>query len=158
MLNLTSVILRNINPQSELFSSSDVEAQTVVIRCGEEMYDPAESAVWTGLWRCTAALLHHHPSVNQIHPTHTYIKEDILYCICTTFALFFPLSCGLRHLSVNQIVINVTAVIYSLLLHETKIQYIPKRKITSVSDNLLTRSHKTTSMQRSVVVTGQWST
>lgn len=41
----TWFILRNINPQSELFASSNVEAQTVVIRGGEEMYDPAESAV-----------------------------------------------------------------------------------------------------------------
>lgn len=38
-------ILRNINSQSELFAPSDVEAQTVVIRRGEEMHDPAESAV-----------------------------------------------------------------------------------------------------------------
>lgn len=68
----TWFVLRNINPQSELFASSDVEAQAVVIWRGEEMYDPAESAVCTGFRRRSTALLHHHPPVNQIHPTHTH--------------------------------------------------------------------------------------
>lgn len=45
----TRLILRDINPQSELFASSDVEAQTVVVRRGEEMNDAAEGAVRAGL-------------------------------------------------------------------------------------------------------------
>lgn len=60
----TQFILRNINSQSELFASSDVEAQTAVIWGGEEMDDPAESAVWTGLRWCATTLLNHHPPVN----------------------------------------------------------------------------------------------
>lgn len=38
-------ILGDVNAESELFASSDVEAQAVVIRSGEEVDDPAESVV-----------------------------------------------------------------------------------------------------------------
>lgn len=42
-------ILGDINAESELFASSDVEAQAVVIRSGEEVDNPAESVVCAGL-------------------------------------------------------------------------------------------------------------
>ena len=45
----TGLVLRDVNPQSELFASSDVEAQTVVVRRGEEVNDAAEGAVRAGL-------------------------------------------------------------------------------------------------------------
>lgn len=57
-------ILRDVNPEPELFASSDVEPQAVVIRRGEEMDDSAESAVRAGLRWCSPAFLHHHPPVN----------------------------------------------------------------------------------------------
>lgn len=42
-------ILRDINAKSKLFASSDVEAQTVVVRRGEEVDDPTECEVRAGL-------------------------------------------------------------------------------------------------------------
>lgn len=42
-------ILGDINAKSKLFASSDVEAQTVVVRRGEEVDDPTESGVRAGL-------------------------------------------------------------------------------------------------------------
>lgn len=42
-------VLRDVNAESKLFASSDVEAQAVVVRGGEEMDDPAEGVVRAGL-------------------------------------------------------------------------------------------------------------
>lgn len=61
-------VLRDVNAESELFAPSDVEAQAIVIRGGEEMDDPAEGVVRAGLRRRVTALLHHHAPVNQVHP------------------------------------------------------------------------------------------
>lgn len=159
--NNTWFILRNINSQSELFASSYVKAQTVVIWRGEEMHDSAESAVWAGLWRCATALLHHHPPVNQIHPTHVVKNIYMLYMHTCKHSLLSlsALNPGLSEL-VNQILaIKVTVVIHPLLPHETKIQCIPKdRQPVWVSYSQVTRLHKTRAVQRSVVViTRLWS-
>lgn len=64
-------ILGDINSQPKLFAPSDVEAQAVVVRGGEEVDDPAQSVVRAGLRGRVAALLHHHPPVNQVHPACT---------------------------------------------------------------------------------------
>lgn len=61
-------ILGDVDAESELFASSDVEPQAVVVRGGEEVDDPAEGVVRAGLGGRVAALLHHHPPVNQVHP------------------------------------------------------------------------------------------
>lgn len=101
VVNHTWFILRNINSQSKLFASSDVEAQTVVIWCGEEMHDPAESAVWTRLWRCATALLHHHPPVNQIHPAHTHVRDDKYPCMKKFKYTIVSFSPALRPVSIG---------------------------------------------------------
>lgn len=68
-------VLRDVNAESKLFASSDVEAQAVVVRGGEEMDDPAEGVVRAGLWRRVTALLHHHAPVNQVHPVCVRMRE-----------------------------------------------------------------------------------
>lgn len=74
-------LLGNIDSQAKLFATSDVESQTVVVRRGEEVDDPAKGAVDAGLRWCATSLLNHHTPMNQIHPAQMYkpINLEKLY-------------------------------------------------------------------------------
>lgn len=65
---LFSFLPGDIDAQTELLPSPDVEAQAVVVWGGVEVDDPLEGATWAGLRRRPSALLHHHPPVDQVHP------------------------------------------------------------------------------------------
>ena len=143
----TGLVLRDVNPQSELFASSDVEAQTVVVRRGEEVNDAAEGAVRAGLWRRAPALLYHHPPVNQIHPTHTHKHtpaKTFTYAVFCLSAGLRPASIGESNSHKGQSGNPSTAATWN---QDT---VYPKRQITSVRDSQVTRLHKTRVMQRSV--------
>lgn len=66
--HLLRFILWDVNSKAELFASSYVKTQAVVIWGGEEMDDSTEGAVWAGIWPRAPTFLHHHSPVNQIHP------------------------------------------------------------------------------------------
>lgn len=61
-------LLGDIDAQTKLLPSTDVEAQAVVVWCGVEVDDPLEGASWAGVRGCPSALLHHHTPVYQVHP------------------------------------------------------------------------------------------